>query len=163
VFKFARFAVSLQIRRIANAVNPHDPVLFNAVVGVFKHPIRNALALPQIPAQHWPGTNPCLAITPSLKQCNWPVQEVVPIPLSEKRQRERGYNQAGLIARPTSQLLDIDYRPNVLRRARHTRSQVGLTIKERETNVQNAFEADPTWLQVKISCLWTMFAQQALP
>jgi competence protein ComFC len=111
---------------------------------VFRHPIRSVLH--SLKYQHNIGLGQTLAwaITPSLKQCNWPVQEVVPIPLSEERQRERGYNQAGLIARPTSQLLEIDYRPNVLRRARHTRSQVGLTIKEREKNVQNAFEADPT-------------------
>lgn len=110
---------------------------------VFKHPIRSVLHSLKYHHNISLGQTLAWTIVPSLRQCNWPIQDVVPVPLSEERQRERGYNQAGLIARPTSQLLEVEYRPNALRRARHTRSQVGLTVKEREQNVRDAFEADP--------------------
>lgn len=71
----------------------------------------------------------------------WPVQMLVPIPLSEQRQRERGYNQVDVVAHWLAYLLNLPYRPHALRRARHTRSQVGLNVNERKANVSGAFLA----------------------
>jgi ComF family protein len=74
---------------------------------------------------------------------HWPVDLIVPIPLSKKRQRERGYNQVGMIARPLALALQIDYAPHGLRRCRETHSQVGLSRLERRQNVSGAFVAWP--------------------
>lgn len=110
---------------------------------VFRQPVRNALH--SLKYRHNISLGQALAesMSPELQRLNWPIQAIVPIPLSEQRKRERGYNQVGLIARPLSQLQQCNYLPHGLRRARHTRSQVGLTLEERKHNLQNAFLADP--------------------
>jgi ComF family protein len=66
---------------------------------------------------------------------------LVPVPLSARRYRERGYNQAALLARGLADLVSAPYQPNVLRRTRYTVSQVGLTALERRDNVKDAFLA----------------------
>lgn len=70
-----------------------------------------------------------------------PGEVAVPVPLSPQRLRERGYNQAGLLARAFAELAGLDYRPGALRRTRHTPSQVGLTARQRSSNVAGAFQA----------------------
>ncbi len=79
---------------------------------------------------------------PAVRNQGWPVQMVVPIPLSKSRQAERGYNQAGLIARPLAMAFDLAYSPKALERWRETRSQVGLNGAERRKNVSGVFRAD---------------------
>jgi predicted amidophosphoribosyltransferase len=64
---------------------------------------------------------------PVLEAQKWPIDTVVPIPLSRRRLRERGYNQVGLIAHPLAMALGLNYTPKALARWRDTHSQVGLT------------------------------------
>jgi len=71
----------------------------------------------------------------------WPVDLVVPIPLGKDRMKERGYNQAGLVARPLAAIQHWRYIPRALIRCRDTRTQVGLTAAERKENVRGAFSA----------------------
>jgi ComF family protein len=85
------------------------------------------------------------SVTPQLsgrlEELHWPLEVVVPVPLAPGRQNERGYNQAGLIARPLSMALGLRYDARALVRRRETRSQVGLSRAERHANVRGAFEA----------------------
>jgi ComF family protein len=67
---------------------------------------------------------------------------VLPVPLSSERLRERGYNQAALLARAFAELMGLAYAAHALERTRHTRSQVGLTAEQRLANVRAAFQAD---------------------
>ncbi len=67
------------------------------------------------------------------------VDAVVPVPLHVQRVRQRGYNQAELLARAFCGALDLPYRPGILVRHRETRSQVGLSLAERQANVAGAF------------------------
>ncbi|MCS6909837.1 MAG: ComF family protein [Anaerolineales bacterium] len=67
---------------------------------------------------------------------------IVPVPLSPQRLRERGYNQADLLARPLAEWAGVPYAPGALLRSRHTLSQVGLSADERRQNVAGAFVAD---------------------
>ena len=71
----------------------------------------------------------------------WPVEILIPIPLGKRRLKERGYNQVAMIARPLSNQVGLEYRPDTLFRARETRSQVGLSASERQENVRDAFLA----------------------
>jgi ComF family protein len=71
----------------------------------------------------------------------WDVGIVAPVPLGIARLKERGYNQAALIARPFSLALGLPYAPEALQRRRETHSQVGLSIAERKENVAGAFSA----------------------
>jgi ComF family protein len=73
---------------------------------------------------------------------DWQVDLVVPVPLSKARIKQRGYNQAAVIAYPLSLTLGRPYRSKALTRIRETRSQVGLSIQERFLNVENAFASD---------------------
>lgn len=76
-----------------------------------------------------------------VRDLNWPVEMIIPVPLGRQRHKERGYNQVGMIARPLAMALEIKYAPNGLMRSRETRSQVGLTRQERKENVHGAFAA----------------------
>jgi len=68
-----------------------------------------------------------------------PVAAVVPVPLHPRRVRQRGYNQAALLARELARLLVLPLHEEWLERARNTPSQVGLTRAERWANVDGAF------------------------
>jgi ComF family protein len=72
----------------------------------------------------------------------WSVDLVTVVPLSRGRIKERGFNQADLIARTLALAIRKPYRPAALKRVRETRSQVGLSAIERRQNVQDAFSAD---------------------
>ncbi len=108
----------------------------------FEFPVRPALH--RLKYRHDLGLGEALAASLAEFACslNWPVEMVVPVPLSKKRLRERGYNQVELIAYPLSLALGLSYQPKALRRHRDTVSQVGLTADERKENVRQAFVAD---------------------
>jgi competence protein ComFC len=72
----------------------------------------------------------------------WNFDMVLPVRLSETRQKKRGYNQTALLAHPTSQDFNLPYQPYTLRRICDTRSQGGLTGGERRENLKHAFLAD---------------------
>jgi ComF family protein len=61
---------------------------------------------------------------------------IVPVPLYRARQRERGFNQAELIA----QRLGFPVDSRLLRRQKNTPSQTGLSRHERKRNLAGAFE-----------------------
>jgi ComF family protein len=82
------------------------------------------------------------AMAHDVMELNWPIDLVVPIPLGDKRRRERGYNQVALVAMPLAASLKWPYIPQALKRIRETRSQVGLSLEERRVNITNAFAAD---------------------
>ena len=65
---------------------------------------------------------------------------VVPVPLHPARQRERGYNQAELIARSLAKRLGLPCRPFLLVRTRPRPEKLRLTLGERWRSVRNAFD-----------------------
>jgi ComF family protein len=65
---------------------------------------------------------------------------IVPIPLHPTRERERGYNQAELLAQKISQDTGIPSASRLLLRRRHTPNQAALSQKERWTNISGAFK-----------------------
>jgi len=67
---------------------------------------------------------------------------VVPVPLGRQRQRQRGYNQSGEIARRLARALQCAYVPGGLRRRRETMPQSGLDLPHREKNLHRAFAGD---------------------
>ena len=64
---------------------------------------------------------------------------VFPVPLHRKRERERGYNQAELIAQPLAKLLDLPCETSVLERKRPRPDKHILSLKERWDSVRGAF------------------------
>jgi ComF family protein len=66
---------------------------------------------------------------------------LVPVPASARRARERGYNQAALIAQVLGAAWKIPVREELLTRRRDAGSQTALTPEERLANVAGAFVA----------------------
>jgi ComF family protein len=67
-------------------------------------------------------------------------EAIIPVPLHPKRLRERGYNQASLLAKELSKLTGLLAMEGQLVRVRDTISQARTTSAiERRRNVQNAF------------------------
>jgi ComF family protein len=64
---------------------------------------------------------------------------VVPVPLQIRRLRERGFNQAVLLAKGVGRLGDMPVDPFVLVRTRWTEPQTSLSRKERKKNLKGAF------------------------
>ncbi len=69
------------------------------------------------------------------------VSAVVPVPLHARRERERGFNQSALLARPIARMFGLPFAPGALRRVRHTPPQASLDMKRRLSNVRAAFRA----------------------
>lgn len=68
----------------------------------------------------------------------WGVVAVVPVPLHRTRQRQRGYNQAELLARTIAAELEVPCLP-LLERTRATAQQAKLHASERVGNLAGAF------------------------
>ncbi|WP_414543950.1 ComF family protein [Nostoc sp. CCY0012] len=64
---------------------------------------------------------------------------VIPIPLHTSKQKQRGYNQAALIAQSFCQTTGLKLQLNGLARVRETEAQFGLSASERENNLVAAF------------------------
>jgi ComF family protein len=74
---------------------------------------------------------------------------VIPVPLHTRKQAQRGFNQAEMIARDALKQLSrpkrFDLCSGVLLRRRETGSQIGLTRHQRRENMRGAFAvSDPT-------------------
>jgi ComF family protein len=67
------------------------------------------------------------------------VDVVVPVPLHPARLRERGFNQAALLACEMARQVDLAVDGQMLMRQRSTASQVGLNAAQRRENVRGAF------------------------
>jgi ComF family protein len=69
---------------------------------------------------------------------------LVPVPLSAKRIRERGYNQSEHLARAVAARWSLPVWNDVLARVRHTETQTRLTPGDRLRNVSGAFSSRPS-------------------
>lgn len=69
---------------------------------------------------------------------------IVPVPLAQRRFRERGYNQAIELARYVGKRLKIPIRTDLVMRTRETREQAALNKRERRRNIRGAFAATGT-------------------
>ncbi len=112
-------------------------------VAYFEGPLRQAV--------HQLKYRGCRAVAPALghlmadtyRAAPFPCERLVPVPLHQRRLRERGYNQAALLAQAVGAELNVPVLPQALVRHRETRSQVQLNAQERRENVQGAFVVSP--------------------
>lgn len=75
----------------------------------------------------------------ALLRTDWDV--VVPVPITARRLRERGFNQAVLLARPVARRLGVPLHGQRVVKDRDTPQQVGLDQAERRRNLRGAFRA----------------------
>jgi ComF family protein len=67
------------------------------------------------------------------------IDVVVPVPLHPSRERERGFNQAALLARRAARVWGLPLAADALGRAVPTATQTALAGRERQDNVRGAF------------------------
>lgn len=78
--------------------------------------------------------------TPPLPLFEAAASLLVPVPLAPKRLKERGFNQALLLAAALGKTLSLPVDTNTLLRVKETKSQVECeTPKERQENISGAF------------------------
>lgn len=120
----------IKLEQVYAATFFEDPI--QKAIHQFKYEQSFALAYPlaELMCQQWPHL---LAA----------VDLIVPVPLHAQRLQERGYNQSALLGQHLAHYTKVPCSSEALQRTRLTRPQVGLTAKERQTNVQGAFTADP--------------------
>jgi len=103
------------------------------LVHAFKYRGRRAAARS---AGRWMATQ--LGRFPELSGCDG----LVPVPIHPQRRRERGYNQAGLLAEGLSHEAGLPVL-DLLQRGINTRPQWNLDQKSRRKNLAGAFQAKP--------------------
>lgn len=67
---------------------------------------------------------------------------IVPVPLTKKSLRQRGFNQTLLLARALSGTCGVPVHMDTLYKKKETLPQIGLGAKDRITNIKNAFEVN---------------------
>jgi ComF family protein len=69
------------------------------------------------------------------------IDAIIPVPLSTKGLRERGFNQSLLLAKVVADSKKIPLVMDGLYKEKETRPQLGLSAKERAANLKGAFRA----------------------
>lgn len=77
----------------------------------------------------------------ALVDARWGIDALAPVPLHWRRQLERGFNQAELLASVISQFSGIPLKTPLVR-LRYTRTQTKLDSAGREKNVREAFQSE---------------------
>jgi len=70
----------------------------------------------------------------------WETDAIIPVPLHPKKEKERGFNQAQILARELARRKRIPLIEDQLVKVKRTLPQTSLEAKEREKNLKGAFE-----------------------
>jgi competence protein ComFC len=129
---------------VAAVQDPNSPLEARQSTAVFDGTIRKAIHELKYSRQRGFAEVLGKRLVNALCDLGWPVTALTAVPLHENRIKERGFNQAALLADYVAMELSIPFHANMVRRVRDTRQQVGLNARERQSNVNGAFEADQT-------------------
>ena len=100
-------------------------------------------AIHQLKYRNLKAISPCLAglLADYLQSSPLPGEALVPVPLHPRRLRERGYNQASLLARELGKLINLPVIEDCLVRVKEAQPQVRTaTVEDRRKNVTDAFK-----------------------
>ena len=64
---------------------------------------------------------------------------IIPVPISKKRKKQRGYNQSSLLAQEISKDFNMEYNEKCLIKLAHTKPQSSLSKEDRIKNVKNVY------------------------
>lgn len=79
----------------------------------------------------------------------WGCDAIIPVPISRERYKKRGYNQAELLAREISEIINLPVDSSTLCRVKNTKPQKNLEANERAKNLENAFKISKNVVQYK--------------
>lgn len=71
---------------------------------------------------------------------SWKAEALVPVPVHRSKLRQRGYNQAGILAEELGKRLGLPVLTNYVTRCRRTRPQKSLNDEQRQNNLKKAFK-----------------------
>lgn len=74
------------------------------------------------------------------RRYNFCADMLVCVPMTNNKLKKRGYNQADLLAKNLSCLIDVPYIENALIKVKDTQSQVDLKFNERNKNIEKAYK-----------------------
>ena len=109
------------------------------ILGSFNDPLRSALLRLKYFGDQAIGENLAADLADFLVVRGVTADVVIPIPISAKKLKERGYNQVESIAKPLAGILELEFDGNSLFQVKENRSQVGLSELERRENVREIF------------------------
>lgn len=116
-----------QDRRIPCLSNPYegDPIPDFEVLVPFRYeePVVSALRAVKFHDAPYIGKSLSFFMSEAVLAEDAGFDAVVPVPLSEKRLRQRGYNQAALLALPLAERMQVPYLPSFLVRTKYTKQQ----------------------------------------
>jgi ComF family protein len=79
---------------------------------------------------------------------------LVPVPLHEKKERKRGFNQARVICEGVKKSTGFNLIPKgIINRVKNTQTQTGFSLRRRNENIRNAFLVTNNEMIVDKSCL----------
>lgn len=122
--------------------------------GTYQGPLKQAIAA--LKYHHHPQLAVPLGQALGQRWQQWPLTTrrsplVVPIPMHVEKQRERGFNQAELLARAFCDQTGLRLVKNGLIRPKATAPQFGLGPEARQQNLGGAFALGPTFHQYRPS------------
>lgn len=119
----------------------HEPAYTQAAAfGTYEHNLRELIHMFKYAGMQ-PLARPLgLHLAQALDDAPFPKPDVVvPVPLHKKRLRQRGFNQAQLLAQQLGRSFQIPVAPRGLLRVRPTAAQAGLSGSARRDNLASAF------------------------
>ena len=124
-----------------------NPLGFVQAAALHEEPLQKAVHAFKYEGRKELGPSLARYLVAELMKEPWPalltlLDAIVPVPLHEDRYRERGYNQAALLARSVADIIKRQYISDALTKTRATVSQVDLSRRERTLSLTNAFVAN---------------------
>lgn len=119
--------------KIARAVGPYENDKLRKAVKVFKFLCRRYMSVKM---------GNMMAAVVIEEPGFWPIDIITPVPISKGSFKQRGFNQAELLAKQISKVIKKRMYPHLLVRIKETPSQTELTKEERERNLLCAFKAN---------------------
>lgn len=83
------------------------------------------------------------------KICAWKPDALVPVPIHRTRRKERGYNQAEVLAKEIGRRTGIPVESSLIRRVKKTQPQKLLDDAERQNNLKRAFKIERNDVKLK--------------
>ena len=80
---------------------------------------------------------------------SWKPDVIIPVPIHSSKLKQRGYNQAALIAKELSKRLNIPMDERLIVRKNQTKVQKNLSAKDREINLKKAFNVTRNSVELK--------------
>lgn len=83
------------------------------------------------------------------KIISWRAQCLIPVPVHKAKMRERGFNQAELLAKELGKQLELPVNDKLIIRCKETTPQKQLNSKERKNNLKKAFKISNNDVKLK--------------